>query len=76
MNAPPIFALQVKDSGAWRNVIKGEASLMQDIQPDIEAIAAKAGPRVSWRIIDAAFGYVIAHCQAPDYIWKLPRKPE
>jgi len=74
MNAtPPIFTLQVNDSGAWRNVVKGNADQLTRIEPHIEAIALIAGQRVSWRIVDAAFN-VIGYCQAPDYIWHQPKR--
>jgi hypothetical protein len=71
---PPIFTLQVNDSGAWRNVLKGDADQMTRIEPHIEAIAAIAGSRVSWRIIDAAVSNVICYCHGPDFIWHQPKR--
>jgi hypothetical protein len=68
------FALQVNDSGAWRNVVKGNKEQMQSIEHHAAMIAQDAGKQYKWRIIDAAFGTVIGYCNADtDYIW-VPAK--
>ena len=69
-----IFSLQVNDSGAWRNVIKGNAEQMHDIEHHAAHMARAAGSRYKWRIIDAALGDVIGYLQAPDYTWAAPKK--
>jgi len=64
------FILQVNDSGAWRNVVKGCSLQMQDIERPAAMIAQVMGARCKWRIIDAAFGTPIGYCEAPDFEWK------
>lgn len=71
-----IFSLQVNDSGAWRNVCKGDKEQMQDIEHHAANLARIAGARYKWRIIDAALGNVIGYCNAPDYAWHPPKKME
>ena len=67
-----IFTLQVNDSGAWRNVVKGTKEQMQDIEQPVINLARIAGARYKWRIIHAALGDVIGYCHAPDFVWAPP----
>jgi len=67
------FALQVNDSGAWRNVLQHvTAEPMQDIEHHVAMIASVMGKRCKWQIIEPAFNDVLGICQAPDFIWKPP----
>lgn len=68
-NSEHVFTLQVNDSGAWRNVVKGDKQQMQGIEHHVAIIASVMGKRYKWRIIDAAFGTVIGYCNAPDFTW-------
>ena len=63
------FALQVNDSGAWRNVVKGTKEQMHDIEHHAAMIASIMGKGHKWRIIDAPFGKVIGYCNAPEFVW-------
>lgn len=67
------FTLQVNDSGAWRNVVKGSKDTMQDLEHHTSMIARVAGKRYKWRIIETPFNRVIGYCQAPDFIWTPPK---
>lgn len=69
-----IFTLQVNDSGAWRNVVKGTKEQMQEIEQPASVIARIMGGRIKMRIIYAALDDVVGYCQAPDFIWTPPRK--
>lgn len=68
-----IFILQVNDSGAWRNVVKGNKEQMQDMEHHASVIARIAGDRYKWRIIEAALARVVGYCCAPDYVWTPPK---
>ena len=68
-----IFTLQVNDSGAWRNVVKGDKEQMQDIEHHVSVIARIMGRRYKWRIIDSAFSEVIGYCDAPDFTWRAAK---
>jgi|WetSurMetagenome_2_1015567.scaffolds.fasta_scaffold96764_4 hypothetical protein len=68
-----VFTLQVNDSGAWRNVVKGTKEQMQDIEQPAANMARIAGKRYKWRIIHTALGDVIGYCNAPDYVWSPPK---
>ncbi|HAF43454.1 MAG TPA: hypothetical protein DCK83_00535 [Gallionellaceae bacterium] len=63
------FTLQVNDSGAWRNVLRGTSVQLMDIENQVAIIASVMGKGYKWRIIDAAMGDVIGYCNAPDFIW-------
>jgi len=69
-----LFTLQVNDSGAWRNVVKGTKEQMQEIEHHASVIAAIAGKRYKWRIIRTALGDVIGYCTAPGFVWVPPKK--
>lgn len=69
-----LFTLQVNDSGAWRNVVKGTKEQMQDIEHHASVIAEIAGKRYKWRIIHAALGDVVGYCSAPDFTWAPPKQ--
>lgn len=70
-----LFTLQVNDAGAWRTIVKAEKEQMQEIEKPAADIARIKGDRTKLRIIDAAFGDVIAYCQAPDFTWTPPNVP-
>lgn len=70
------FTLQVNDSGAWRNVVKGTKEQMQDIEHHVAMLARVMGGRYKWRIIDSAFNTVIGYCHAPEFTWQPPWVPE
>lgn len=70
MNTERTFTLQVNDSGAWRNVVKGNKEQMQDIEHHAAIIARISGKSYKWRIIDAALNDVIGYCNAPNFTWK------
>lgn len=65
-----IFTLQINDSGAWRNVVKGTQEQMQEIERPAAEIVSIMGKGHKMRIIDAAFGTVIGYCDAPDFVWR------
>lgn len=69
------YALQVNDSGAWRNVFKGSEEQMRDAEYHVINLAKIAGRGYKWRVIDIPLGEVIAYCKQPDYYWQPPEHP-
>lgn len=66
-----VFSLQVNDSGAWRNVVKGSKDKMESVDHLFSLIASIMGKQYKWRIIDAAFGTVIGYCnETTNYEWR------
>lgn len=75
-NSETIFTLQVNDSGAWRNVCKGNKEQMQEVEHHLPFIARAIGKRSKWRIYDAPFNRVIGYLEAPDFTWRPPRSSQ
>ena len=72
-NQKPTFSLQANDSGAWRNVVKGNKDQMEAIEYHAANVAMIAGDRYKWRIIELGLDRVIGYCRAPDFIWTPPQ---
>lgn len=61
--------LQVKDSGAWRNVLHFEVSRTAGVEEAAAALLRAAGClRTSMRIVDGDL--VMAHCEQPACTWR------
>lgn len=62
--------LQVKDSGAWRNVLHFDASRMDEVERTAaELLRAAGGLRTSMRIADGDL--VMAYCEQPACRWRV-----
>jgi len=62
--------LQIKDSGAWRNVVSFEASRMAAVEATSAALLLAAGTeKTSMRICDG--DQVLARCETPDCMWRF-----
>ena len=62
--------LQIKDSGAWRNVVTFEASRMADVEAASAALLLAAGCTKSvMRICEG--DQVLARCETVDYRWRF-----
>jgi hypothetical protein len=68
--------LQIKDSGAWRNVM----SFTAHTEPRIKMLAAEmmgfqTNPKAALRIVKPVNGYdqVKAWCEGPNWAWKKPQ---
>ena len=62
--------LQIKDSGAWRNVVSFEASRMADIERASAVLLQAAGcEKTSMRICEG--DQVLARCETPDCMWRF-----
>lgn len=62
--------LQVKDSGAWRNVISFEASRMADVELASAALLQAAGcSRTVMRICEG--DQALARCEPPALMWRF-----
>jgi hypothetical protein len=62
--------LQIKDSGAWRNVASFEPAKMAEVEKASAALLqAVACPKTSMRICDG--DQVLARCEAPAHTWRF-----
>jgi hypothetical protein len=62
--------LQVKDSGAWRNVISFDASRIADVEAASAALLQAAGcSKTVMRISEG--DQVLARCETPDLRWRF-----
>lgn len=62
--------LQIKDSGAWRNVASFEPERRADVEQASSALLrAVACPRTAMRIVDA--DQVLARCEPPEHCWRF-----
>jgi hypothetical protein len=62
--------LQIKDSGAWRNVLTFDASRMADVEVASAALLQAAGcPKTVMRISEG--DQVLARCEPPAYMWRF-----
>jgi hypothetical protein len=61
--------LQVKDSGAWRNVLHFDASRTADVEEAAAALLRAAGGlRTAMRIADGDL--VMSYCEQPACTWR------
>lgn len=68
------FTVQVNNSGAWRNVVRGTKDQMGDIEHHSAMIARVVGKGYKWRIIDAAFCDVLGYCNSETNFEWVPVK--
>jgi len=62
--------LQVKDSGAWRNVMHFDAAHTAEVEGAAAALLRAAGGlKASMRICDGDL--VMAYCEQPDCAWRV-----
>lgn len=62
--------LQIKDSGAWRNVLSFDASRMADVESTSAALLQAAGcSKTAMRMCDG--DQVVARCEPPAFMWKF-----
>jgi hypothetical protein len=62
--------LQVKDSGAWRNVVSFRPSRMADVEAASAALLQAAGcEKTVMRICEG--DQVLARCETPDCMWRF-----
>jgi hypothetical protein len=62
--------LQIKDSGAWRNVVSFESDRMADVEKASVALLQAAGcEKTSMRI--CAGDQVLMRCETPACMWKF-----
>lgn len=62
--------LQVKDSGAWRNVLSFERERMADVEATSAALlAAACCSKTTMRICDG--DRVVSRCEPPARMWRL-----
>jgi len=61
--------LQIKDSGAWRNVVSFEPSRREEVEAAGAALLQAAGcPKIAMRISEG--DQVLAYCEAPVCSWR------
>jgi hypothetical protein len=61
--------LQVKDAGAWRNVVEFDAARMAEVEAAAAALLLVAGGlRIAMRITDGDL--VMAYCEKPTCEWR------
>lgn len=61
--------LQVKDSGAWRNVLVFEPARMADVEAATAALLQAAGcTKTVMRICEG--DRVMARCEPSDWVWR------
>ena len=62
--------LQIKDSGAWRNVLSFTPDRMADVEVAGVALLQAAGcDKTTMRICEG--DQVLARCETSDYMWKF-----
>jgi len=62
--------LQVKDSGAWRNVVSFAPDRMADVEVASAALLQAAGcEKTAMRISEG--DQVLARCETPDCMWRF-----
>jgi hypothetical protein len=62
--------LQIKDSGAWRNVVNFEPARMADVEVASAALLQAAGcEKTAMRICEG--DQVLARCATPDCMWRF-----
>lgn len=63
--------LQIKDSGAWRNILDFQPEQCDDIETAGTLLLRAVRPtKTMLRIIDSE--RVIAYCEAPHCTWRMP----
>lgn len=61
--------LQVKDSGAWRNVLPFDAAHTAEVEAAAAALLrATGGLSTVMRVVDG--DQVVAYCAQPDCVWR------
>ena len=61
--------LQIKDSGAWRNVLSFDGAHQTDVEVAGSALMQAAACRkTTLRIVDGIT--VVAYCEAPTWSWR------